>query len=213
MSARQATAAERLAFFVEHGYLDASPTSWQIKVGWMAMLPITLSESDRERTRSRRTWMGQVPVRVPLQILYNPRQISVGTGLTNGVRTIVRHLLSVYHEDAFLGYDLQLLQSHPGGLQHLRAEAQRVADGDTLWAPYLKRLVGWPGYHAGLITLAERAERFEYPDPLDLDPRFASLVGFSRFCLEMPTWPDLGFYGVDLSHLAPHPREEGTHVD
>jgi len=213
VNALESAAAARLGFFVKHGYLDALPTSWQVKVGWMAMLPITLSESDRERKRSRRTWMGQIPVRVPLQILYNPRQLNVGTGLANGARTIVRHLLSVYHEDAFLGYDLQLLQSHPGGLEHLRREAERVAAGATIWAPYLKRLVGWPGYHAGLVTLAEAAEDFEYPDPLDLDPRFASLVGFSKFCLEMPTWPELGFYGIDLSHLASHQREGGPHVD
>ncbi len=196
------SAQERLAFFVERGMLERAPSSWQLAVGFVAMLPVTLSESERERGRSRRTLMGQVPVRVPLQVLYCPRQLLTDTGLSQRPQQIVRHLLSVYHEDAFLGYDLQLLQSHESGLALLRREASAVAEGATRWAPYLKRLVGWPGYHARLIELAEDAERSIYPDPLDLDPRFASLVGFARFCATMPDWPSRDFYGFDFSRLS-----------
>ncbi|MBN1206965.1 MAG: hypothetical protein JXB05_18925 [Myxococcaceae bacterium] len=192
---------ERLGFFVKHGYLDRVPTPWQLKVGTLAMLPVTLSESERERVRSRATLMGQVPIRVPLQILYNPRQALPDSGLTQRRESIVRHVLSVYHEDAFLGFDLQLLQSHPGGLALLREEAAKVVEGRTRWAPFLRRLVGWPGYHARLIELAEAAERFEYPDPLDTDPRFASLVSFARFCNTMPDWPARGFYGFELQRI------------
>jgi hypothetical protein len=191
----------RIGFFVKHGLVERTPSPWQVKVGWLAMLPITLSESERERARSRATWLGQVPVRVPLQVLYNPRQLIADTGLTNEPAQIVRHVLSVYHEDAFLGYDLQLLQSHPGGLALLRREAKRVVDRETRWAPLLTKLVGWPGYHARLIELAEAAERFEYPDPLDLDRRFTSLVGFAELCRSMPDWPAREFYGFDLEKL------------
>jgi hypothetical protein len=192
---------ERVGFFLDRGYLDRLPTPWQIKVGWLAMLPVTLGESARERERSRNTLMGQVPIRVPLQILYNPRQILVETGISLRADQVVRHVLSVYHEDAFLGYDLQLLHSHPGGLALLREEASRVVEGRTRWAGYLKRLVSWPGYHRRLCELAEAAERFEYPDPLDVDPRFASLVGFARFCCQMPDWPERGFYGFELERI------------
>jgi len=192
---------ERIGFFVKHGYLDRLPSSWQLKVGWLAMLPVTLSESDRERERSRSTLMGQIPIRVPLQILYNPRQFITDTGLTQRPEHIVRHVLSVYHEDAFLGYDLQLLQSHPEGLALLREEAAKVVEGKTRWASYLRKLVGWPGYHEGLLRLAEAAERFEYPDPLDIDPRFASLVAFSKFCCTMPDWPPSGFYGFEFEKV------------
>ena len=192
---------DRIGFFVKHGYTDRLPSPWQIKVGCLAMLPVTLSESERERERSRSTLMGQVPIRVPLQILYNPRQILPDTGLTHRPEQLVRHVLSVYHEDAFLGYDLQLLQSHPRGLALLREEAAKVVEGKTLWAPYLRQLVGWPGYHEELIRLADAAERFEYPDPLDVDPRFASLVGFSEFCCSMPDWPERGFYDFELKRV------------
>ncbi|MCP3139467.1 hypothetical protein [Pyxidicoccus xibeiensis] len=192
---------ERFGFFVKHGHLDRVPSSWQVRVGGMAMLPVTLSESERERARSRTTLMGQVPIRVPLQILYNPRQLIADSGLTQRPASIVRHVVSVYHEDAFLGYDLQLLQSHPGGLALLREEAAKVVEGRTRWAPYLRKLVAWPGYHARLVDLAEAAGRFEYPDPLDVDPRFASLVGFAKFCLSMPDWPERGFYSFDFDTL------------
>ncbi|MFP2926808.1 hypothetical protein ACLESO_16730 [Pyxidicoccus sp. 3LG] len=192
---------ERFGFFVKHGYLDRVPSSWQVRVGGLAMLPVTLSESERERARSRTTLMGQVPIRVPLQILYNPRQLIADSGLTQRPASIVRHVVSVYHEDAFLGYDLQLLQSHPGGLALLREEAAKVVEGRTRWAPYLRKLVAWPGYHARLVELAGAAERFEYPDPLDVDPRFASLVGFAQFCSSMPDWPERGFYGFDVDAL------------
>ncbi len=185
---------DRLGFFVRHGMLARVPSRWQVSVGWLAMLPITLSESERERARSRRTWMGQIPRRALFQVLYEPRQLWVDTGLRQRPEQIVRHLLSVYHEDAFLGYDLQLLQSHPDGLARLREEARRVASGRTRWAGYLEAVTSWPGYHARLAELAEEAEAFRYPDPLDLDPRFASLVGFASWCATLPDWPPLEHY-------------------
>ena len=199
---RATGASDRLQFFVDHGDLTELPTSWQLRVGWLAMLPITLSESERERARSRSTVMGQVPIRVPLQILYSPRQSLPDTGLRQRADQIVKHLLSVYHEDAFLGYDLQLLQSHPGGLALLQAEASRVDLGRSAWSRYLKNLVAFPGYHRRLVDLGARAAGFDYPDPLDLDRRFTTLTGFAQFCLGMPKWPPRSFYGFDLGRIA-----------
>jgi hypothetical protein len=40
------------------------------------------------------------------------------------------------------------------------------------------------GYHAHLADLARAAQRFEYP--ADLDPRFSSLLGFTRYCAKLP---------------------------
>jgi hypothetical protein len=193
--------AARLGFFVRSGQLPALPSPWQLRVGLLAMLPVTLSESPRERESSRRTWLGQVPIRVPLQILYSPSQLGDASGLCQSPRQIVRHLLSVYHEPAFLGYDLQLLASHPGGLALLIDEASAVARGAGPWAPLLRRLVGGTDYHASLPPLAAAAQRGEYPDPLDLDPRFVTLVGFSRFCLTLPDWPEASFYGLDRERI------------
>ena len=152
---------DRLGFFRKNGYLDDLPTSWQVRVGTLAMLPVSLSESERERERSRQTWLGQVPIRVPLQVAYCPAQFFADSGLTMKPQYIVKHLLSVYHEDAFIGYDLQLLHSHRGGLELLQKEAQRVVQGENRYATILRRLVGYPTYHEGLIELATKAQHFE----------------------------------------------------
>lgn len=201
MLSRRDRARSRIDFFVERGMLERGPSPWQLRVGWLIGLPVYLSESEREREASRRTWLGQVPVRAPLQVLYSPRHLLLETGLSLPSRTVVRHLLSVFHEDAFLGYDLQLLQSDPGGLDLLEAEATRVIEGDNRLAPLLRGMVGGDGYHARLRDLAAAARDGSLPDPLDIDPRFASLVGFLRFCTELPDWPKLGFYAFDLRRL------------
>jgi hypothetical protein len=89
----QALLEARIGYFVKKGLAARVPSLWQVRVGWLAMLPITLSESDRERVRSRSTFMGQVPVRVPLQLLYHPAQGLADTGLTRDAKHVVRHLL------------------------------------------------------------------------------------------------------------------------
>jgi hypothetical protein len=185
---------DRIGWFVRAGRLERVPTPWQVRMGTAVMMPITFSESERERARSRSTFAGQVPVRVPLQVLYAPRQVLSSSGLELRARDIVRHLLCVYHEDAFLGYDLQLLESHVGGLELLEREAARVVDRRNALTPLLERVVGWPGYHARLVELATRARAGEYPDPLDLDPRFCTLLGFAQFCCSLPDWPAREFY-------------------
>ena len=191
----------RLGWFARQGLLDGLPSPWQLRVGAAVMLPITFGESERERQRSRASWAGQIPLRVPVQLLYGPRQLLSATGLELRARDIVRHLLCVYHEDAFLGFDLQLLASHAGGLELLAHEAAAVASGRNRLAPLLARVVPVPGYHERLVTLAARARDFDYPAPLDLDPRFCSLLGFARFCSSLPDWPEREFYGFDLDKL------------
>ncbi|HEU4405824.1 MAG TPA: hypothetical protein VFS43_11210 [Polyangiaceae bacterium] len=200
MARRHDRIERRLSFFVARGELERAPTRWQLFAGWLAMLPVTLGESPRERAVSRRTWLGQVPIRAPLQALYCPRQAWVDTGLAAPADAIVKHLVSVFHEDAFLGYDLQLLASEPGGLDLLEREAERHARGRGLVSRGLRSMVGDPGYHARLAEHARRAMASAYPAS-DLDPRFASLVGFARFCLTLPAWPELSFYGFDLGRL------------
>jgi hypothetical protein len=188
----------RLKTYLLRGEIETLPSAWQWKVGGYAMRPVTLSESERERRLSRSTWLGQVPIRVPIQLLYNPRQLVSDTGIQAPVPALVKHLLSVFHEDAFLGYDLQLLASHDGGLSQLAREAERVASRRSRLSPLLSRLVGDAGYHARLVSHAEKALAWRFPDALDLDPRFASLTGFARFCATFPDWPPASFYGFDV---------------
>jgi hypothetical protein len=177
---------ERLQFFVDHGMLEAVPTRWQLAMGSLAMMPYALNETENERETSRRTLLGQVPVRVPLQVIYCPRQAIPGAGMSATKDTIVRHLISAYHDVRVLTYDLQMLQAI-SGLDHLERRALDVVHGRDRWAPLLTRMCGGAEYHARLAELAPRAARFDYPKE-QADPRFSSLVGFARFCLTFPRW-------------------------
>lgn len=200
MSTAQKNGRERLAFFVERGLLRSIPSRWQLGVGAAIMLPFVLNETPAERERNRRTLLGQVPVRVPLQLLYCPGQALVGTGLSASLSTLVRHVVSAFHDDAVIAYDLQLLQTHPGGLEALAAAAQRIAAGRDPLAWPLTQIVGGPGYHERLVELAAEAAEFRYPD-IVADPRFSSLVGFAEFCLTLPDWPEKDFYDFDWRRL------------
>ena len=190
------TGPARLQFFVDRGMLRAIPSRWQLRAGCVVMLPFVLNETEVERRTNRRTLLGQVPLRVPLQILFSPAQAIVGTGLDERCDAIVRHLLSSFHDDAVITYDLQLLQTHPNGLQRLAEAAESVATGRHLLAWPLTQMVGGPGYHAHLIELAAAACEYRYPQEC-ADPRFSSLVGFAEYCLTLPDWPGDGFYGFD----------------
>ncbi len=172
----------RFEFFVTQGLLRAVPTAKQVFAATVEMLPFAFNETPVERRANRRTLLGHIPLRVPLQLLYCPEQAVVWNGLLCTPRTLVKHLLSAFHEDGVLAYDLQLLQSHPGGLELLAARAAEVARGRHPLSRVLSGIAG--GYHAHLAEQAERAERFEYP--VDLHPHFSSLVGFGRYCLTLP---------------------------
>ena len=187
----------RLGGFVRRGLLEGLPSPFQVRQGTRIMRPLYLSESPRERVASRRTLLGQVPVRVWIQLAYCPAMLRSTTGFELTAEQLVRHLLCVYHEDSFLGYDLQMLRSHDGGLELLAARAEAVAVGDGRRARILRSVVGGSGYHAGLVRLAEAARSDAYPDPEDLDPRFVTLLGFARFCRGLPEWPSWSFYGFE----------------
>ncbi len=183
----------RLDALVARGFVASCPSAWQLGVGWLAMLPAYLSETEAERAVSRRSVLGQVPVRVPLQVLYNPWQAWLGTGLGTPTAAIVKHLCSVFHEDAFLGYDLQLLASEPDGLERLAEGAGAIAAGTGVIARGLRTLVGDDRYHRRLVFHADAATRGVWPSS-SLDPRAATLAGFLEYCGSLPDWPPASFY-------------------
>lgn len=170
---------ERFDFFVRHGKLEAVPTPAQVEAGTLQMLPFAFNETPVEHAANRTRVWGRIGFRVPLQLLFCPQQAVVWNGLNATPKTLVKHLLSSFHEDGVIQYDLQLLQSHEGGLELLESEASRVADGSHALSPVLLAIAG--GYHAHLTELARAAKNFEYPP--ELNEHFSSLVGFGRFCL------------------------------
>jgi hypothetical protein len=171
----------RFEFFVRHGLLAAVPEPWQVTAATIEMLPFAFNETPVEHAANRASVWGHVPLRVPLQLLYCPEQVIVWNGLLASPSTLVEHLLSAFHEDGVIAYDLQLLQSYPEGLDLLERSAAEVASGEHPLAFMLSAIAG--GYHAHLADLARAARRFEYP--ADLHPHFSSLVSFGRYCLRL----------------------------
>lgn len=157
------------------------PSRSQVRRATVEMIPFAANETPVEHAANRWSIWGTIPLRVPLQLAYCPQQIVVWNGLRATRRTLVRHLLSSFHEDGVIAYDLQLLQSHDGGLAALEDAASAVARGTHPLAPMLRRIAG--DYHAHLAALARDATRFVYPR--DLDARFSSLLGFGRYALAL----------------------------
>jgi hypothetical protein len=176
----------RFEFFVAHGILDAVPHPRQVMLATIEMMPFAFNETPVERAANRQSLWGYVPLRVPLQLLYCPQQAIVWNGLLATPSTLVRHLVSAFHEDGVIAYDLQLLQSYPDGLELLQRSSEEIASGEEPLAFMLSAIAG--GYHAHLAELARAARRFEYP--ADLHPHFSSLIGFGRYCLQLPLEPE-----------------------
>jgi hypothetical protein len=171
----------RFEFFVSHGLLEAVPGPREVRAATIEMIPFAANETPIEYATNRTRIWGRIPLRMPVQLVYCPQQFIVWNGLLATPRTLVKHLLSAFHEDGVIAYDLQLLHSHPGGLEALEREAERVASGEHRLSAVLSAIAG--GYHAHLAELAGKARRFEYPR--DLHPHFSSLLGFGRYCLQL----------------------------
>ena len=78
----------RLGYFVRRGLLEAVPSAFQLRQGARVMRPLYLSESPRERAASRRTVLGQVPVRVWIQLAYCPAMLRSTTGLGHAIGAV-----------------------------------------------------------------------------------------------------------------------------
>lgn len=179
---REAAWRPRFEYFVASGHLPGGPTAHQLTQATVEMMPFAFNETPVEYAANRTSVWGRIPLRVPLQLLYCPQQAIVWNGLLATLATHVKHLLSAFHEDGVIAYDLQLIQSHPGGLDRLETEATRVAQGRHPLSGLLRNIAG--GYHAHLAELARRARRYDYPK--DLHPHFSSFIGFGAYCLTLP---------------------------
>jgi hypothetical protein len=142
------------------------------------MLPFAANETPIEYAANRKSVLGHLPLRLPLQLAYCPQQFVVWNGLRQRPQSLVKHLLSAFHEDGVIAYDLQLIQSH-GALRDLERAADDVAARRRPFSGMLAAIAG--DYHAHLAELARRAARFDYP--CGIHPHFSSFVAFGRFAL------------------------------
>lgn len=190
---------DRLRVFLDRGLLAGVPTRWQVLQGELEMTPYVISTDATAEHGYRDHLMSHPVVR---QALIFPHvgldHLRTGAALGARLESLCAHLIVTFHQGMPV-FDLQVIQTHPGGLARLRAAidealAHRTGLGRRRWKiaqtlfldprAYLTQFLGDSGWIA-------RAERFDYPAPADegsaFPPEFYSLVGFLGHCLELPT--------------------------
>jgi hypothetical protein len=190
------TLTERLEPFRAAGMLDTVPSHDQIRQGEWEMAPYVVSaDATREDLYKLADW-GNPWLRQPLifsQIGLD--HLRIGTGLQSAPQSICTHLLLTWHQ-GMPAWDLQILQTHPGGLDMMHEAAEALLDPQDPAqrrlarlankilpdaAAYQRQLLGQDGW-------IERARRLDYPDPdgTDMPPEFADLVSFLKYVRRFP---------------------------
>jgi hypothetical protein len=183
---------QRLQPFRDAGLLHTLPTPAQVLQGELEMMLFVISTDVTEEALYAGAPLSHPVLRQPLLACrIGLDHFRIGTGLGAAAISVVRHLLLTIHQDMPV-WDLQVLQTHPGGLALLRDGIAAARSGEdratrrlmALICPdpegYLSRFLGPDGWIA-------RAERLDYaPPPASLPPEFASLTAFMAHCTAHP---------------------------
>ncbi|MFO0750725.1 MAG: hypothetical protein U1F43_34405 [Myxococcota bacterium] len=185
---------KRLAVFFERGMLSVMPTTWQLLLGQIEMAPYVVMPDAGDVKRYEGALYGHPLIRTPIVISQiGLEHFRVGHGLHSSMEALERHIAYVYHEGMPV-FDLQLVHTHPGGLERLRAFLQGIEDGATpehvkhrrlasFIIPNAARYRRWFLEPGGWI---DRAAAFDYPPPDTsapfLRPEFTSLAAFVDYC-------------------------------
>ena len=190
------TLEKRLAPFLDAGMLDVVPSPAQIRQGELEMaLYVISADATREDLYRNAPW-GHPWIRQPFILSQvGPDHFQIGAGLGSSVDAICAHLHFTFHQ-GMPSWDLQLLQTHPGGLDRLRERVEGLlapatpAQRRQAWlasrivpdaTAYHRQFLGERGWIA-------RAERLDYPaaDSTDLPPEFADLTAFLSYVRRFP---------------------------
>lgn len=184
----------RLRRLVRLGYLAQSPTRLQLLVGSVDMLRFWISPAAADYYRSKGIDFGFHQV---LRILDDPASMVDPTGFLSSVDVIVGHVLQVVHANP--AYDLQLLESHEGGLEELERQTRAMLDGSHPRRASIGAIVEDPDYHTRLLSYVrayrEDPERALAPirENVASDPHwarvertFGTLPAAMRYFAKMP---------------------------
>lgn len=185
---------DRFRVFLDAGVLARVPTRWQLLQGEIEMTPYVIS-TDATAEEGYRDRLSSKPLVRQLVIFAHVGRDHLRTGSALGAKleSICAHLILTFHRGMPV-FDLQIIQTHPGGLERLRAAIEetlaaatpvgmrrlRIASHLLQDAPaYLVQFLGNDGWIA-------RAERFDYPAPSSegskFPPEFFSLVALADYC-------------------------------
>ena len=137
---------QRLERLHRLGYLDTVPTRLQLVVGSADMLRfwIVPAAEDYYASQGIDFTFHQV-----LRFLDEPASLVDPTGFLSTVDNIIGHLMQVVHANPT--YDLQLLESHDGGLEELERQVEAMIAGTHPRARSIGAIVEDAGYHERLL--------------------------------------------------------------
>lgn len=205
------TLTRRLRPFLDAGLLAAVPGRWQIRRAELEMAPYVVSRDATDDAGYRGAPLGHPVLRQPLIASRVGRDhFAVGCGLGVAFESQCDHLHLTFHR-GFPVFDMQILQTHPRGLERFAAQTDELLAGRTRRARRTGRLARLiladpPGYHRRFVGPGgwiSRAAVFDTPAPGEagsaFPPEFFSLTGLLSYALELPA-------------TRPGPREALAHL-
>lgn len=214
------TLARRLAVFVDAGLLACVPTRWQLLQAEIEMTPYVIS-TDATSEEGYRDHLASHPLVRQLRILAHVGRDHLRTGSALGAKleSICAHLILTFHRGMPV-FDLQVIQTHAGGLARLTAAIEETLAGSTplgrrrwqLTEALLRDPRGYLAQFLGDDGFIARAARFDYPPPVNegskFPPEFFSLVELARYAATFPT-AVRATLPFDLARLAARRAREG----
>lgn len=190
---------DRLSAFTDAGILREVPTRWQLLQAEIEMTPFVISTDATAEEGYRRNVLGHPLVRQALIFAQVGRDhLRTGSALGARLESICAHLILTFHRGMPV-FDLQVIQTHEGGLARLAAAIDEAREGTTSIGRRRRalahRLFRDPdGYFAQFADWIARAASFEYPTPADegspFPPEFFSLVALAEYAaLRFPARP------------------------
>jgi len=188
----------RLLVFLKADLIKSIPNKWQLLQGSVEMMPYVVIPDVDDSQRYRDAKYGHPMLRTPIILGYiGSDHFKIGSGLGASCHSIVKHLNIVHHQ-IFPSYDLQLLQTHPLGLEKLRLYMGKIEYENSDWANKIRKKVGnvlpdASNYRINFLKPGgwiDRASNFDYesineiPDYLRKD--FFSLISFINYCNTLP---------------------------
>lgn len=181
---------DRLSPFIRAGILHDVPTRWQLLQAEVEMTPYVISTDATAEEGYRRSVLGHPLVRQVLIFAHVGRDhLRTGSALGARLESICAHLILTFHRGMPV-FDLQVIQTHEGGLARLAAAIDETRDGSTPIGrrrrTIARRLFRDPdAYFARFHDWIARAESFDYPHPGDegsnFPPEFFSLVALAEY--------------------------------
>jgi hypothetical protein len=193
----------RLRTFIDAGLVERLPSPWQLRQAELEMTPYVLStdvtaEESYSGAALSHPWTRQAFLLAQV----GPDNLRTGSGLGAKPSSVCRHLELTFHRGMPV-FDLQVVQTHEGGLDALRGSIEELLSNETARARRRNRiadllLADREAYYRSFVEPGgwiDRAARLDYPEPesSDFPVEFHSLVGLidyaaRSFSDERPSW-------------------------